>query len=73
MRAYERLQNSEIIYNKRGIGYFIAPQALTQIQLLRRRQFINDTLPAIFKEMRLLGISISEIEAEYNNFLLNQI
>lgn len=72
MRSYERLQNSDIIYNKRGIGYFIAPQALMQIQQLRRLQFINNTLPAIFKEMNLLDISISEIEAEYENFLSNQ-
>lgn len=72
MRAYERLQNLEIIYNKRGIGYFIAPQAFMQIQQLRRRQFINDTLPAIFREMSLLDINISEIETEYKNFLSNQ-
>lgn len=71
MRAYERLQNLDIIYNKRGIGYFIAPHALAQIQKLRRRQFIDEILPAVFKEMHLLDISIAEIETEYNSFLSN--
>ena len=27
MRAYTYLQEKEIIYNKRGIGYFVAPEA----------------------------------------------
>ena len=29
MRAYEFLQNREIIYNKRGIGFFIKNDAMT--------------------------------------------
>lgn len=72
MRAYERLQNSGIIYNKRGIGYFIADNALTQIHQLKKQQFIDEILPSMFKEMQLLGIDITEIATQYAQFLSRQ-
>ena len=31
MRSYERLTNDGIIYNKRGLGYFIAPDARDKV------------------------------------------
>lgn len=72
MRAYERLQSMDIIYNKRGIGYFFAPDALVLIRQLRHRQFLEEILPPVFKEMRLLGIDPAELTHEYTTYLLNE-
>lgn len=61
MRSYEKLTNDGIIYNKRGIGYFISPQAGELVLSSQRKEFIEKELPAILKRMSLLGIDAKEI------------
>ena len=39
MRSFERLQANEIIYNKRGIGYFVASDAEQKIREMRHNHF----------------------------------
>ncbi len=68
VRSFERLQANEIIYNKRGLGYFVSPQAEKQIRQMRHNQFMEETLPAIFKEMQLLGIGTDELIRAYNTY-----
>lgn len=65
MRTFERLQANEIIYNKRGIGYFISPEAESKIRQMRYNQFVEEVLPAVFKEMSLLGIGPDELTKAY--------
>lgn len=65
MRTFERLQTHGIIYNKRGIGYFISPEAESKIRHMRRNQFVEEVLPSVFKEMNLLGISLDELTEAY--------
>ncbi len=66
MRVYEYLQSLEVIYNKRGIGYFICSDAYEQIISMERQQFMRDELPAFVARMKLLGIDINSIENELN-------
>lgn len=68
MRSYERLQSREIIYNKRGIGYFIAPDAKEKIKTIRHTEFIEEVLPHVFNEMILLGVNLEEITEAYKNY-----
>ncbi|MDR1645653.1 MAG: GntR family transcriptional regulator [Tannerellaceae bacterium] len=70
MRSFERLQQHGIIYNKRGIGYFISSEAREKVQDLRRFHFIEETLPSVFREMALLSIGIDELTKAYNAYLL---
>ena len=62
MRTYEKLTNDGIIFNKRGIGYFISPDADKNVLYNERKKFLEEELPAIRKRMELLGIDFSEIE-----------
>ncbi len=68
MRTYDFLQNNDIIFNKRGVGYFVAQQAKDKIISLRRKQFVEQELPAIFKDMKLLGMTFDEIKKQYDIF-----
>ena len=61
MRSYEKLTNEGIIYNKRGIGYFISSDARTIVLEGQRKEFIDNELPAILKRMKLLGIDPKEV------------
>ena len=66
MRSFERLQANDIIYNKRGIGYFIASDAEKKIRKMRHNQFVDEVLPSVFKEMHLLGVNLSELTEAYH-------
>ncbi len=59
MRSYEKLTADGIIYNKRGIGYFISPDALETVLEAQRKDFLENELPQILKRMKLLGIDPS--------------
>ena len=73
MRSYERLQNVGVIYNKRGIGYFISPDAPENIQKQRYAAFMQEELPVIFREMQLLGININDLTNSYKDYLSNNL
>lgn len=62
MRSYEKLTADGIIYNKRGIGYFISPDALETVMEAQRKDFIENELPQILRRMKLLGIDYSALD-----------
>ena len=68
MRSFERLQNYNIIYNKRGLGYFVSGEANDKIRQMRQSQFMEEVLPSVFKEMQLLGIEAEELIKAYESF-----
>jgi len=68
MRSYEFLQNQEIVYNKRGLGLFVAPAGYERVRQLRKDNFLQQNLPELFKNMYLLDISMKEIQERYENF-----
>ena len=61
VKAYDALARDGIIYNRRGLGYFVSAGARDTIMQARRREFMEQTLPDVFRRMRLLGIGIDEV------------
>ena len=66
VKAYDQLARESIIYNKRGLGYFVSYGACDRIREARRKAFVHDTLPEVFRQMRLLGISIDDVVRIYH-------
>ena len=62
MRSYEKLTSEGIIYNRRGIGYFISPDAKEIVLQSQRNEFLCQELPKIIKRMKLLGIDASVLK-----------
>lgn len=60
-RSYEKLTDAGIIYNKRGIGYFVTADAREIILSNERKAFIENELPAFIKRIKMLGIDPEEI------------
>lgn len=56
MRSYEKLTADGIIFNKRGIGYFVADDARDTVLAAQRKEFIEKDVPAILQRMRLLEL-----------------
>lgn len=59
MRSYEKLTSEGIIYNRRGIGYFISTDAREIVLEAQRKDFLENELPAIRRRMALLGLDPS--------------
>lgn len=58
MRSYEKLDADGIIFNRRGIGYFVADGAKEHIKQLERQKFIDEELPKLRERLALLGLMI---------------
>ena len=69
VRAYDFLQTQNIIFNKRGIGYFVSKGGKKCILKLRRKAFLTEDVPELFRQMELLQISSAEVQAMYDEFL----
>ena len=65
VKAYDLLATDEIIYNKRGLGYFVTAGASKEIKKARKREFMKQTLPEMFRQMRLLDITIEDVEKQW--------
>lgn len=66
MRAFQILQEKDILINKRGIGHFIAEGAYQKTLDLQRNEFIENDLPVFFKKMKILGFTCEELDKLYN-------
>ncbi|HEV8081817.1 MAG TPA: GntR family transcriptional regulator [Chitinophagaceae bacterium] len=68
-RAYDILQQNNIITNKRGVGYFTEEDTVENILTFRKEQFMENELPVFLRNMYLLKIDIKEIKAQYDQFV----
>ncbi|MBR1881331.1 MAG: GntR family transcriptional regulator [Prevotella sp.] len=65
VKAYDELSRANIIYNKRGLGYFVTPGAKKQIMKARKQEFMKERLPELFRQMQLLGITLEDVKSAY--------
>lgn len=69
MRTFTYLQEKGIIFNKRGIGYFVADDGLERTKALRKEDFVNQELPRFFKAMNLLNFTMEDVHSYYRKFI----
>ena len=65
VRSYSYLQEQGVIYNQRGIGYFVSEAGKEQAKQIKRSEFIEKELPYFFKTLHLLGMDLWEVEQKY--------
>lgn len=63
MRTYNFLQQEEIIYNKRGIGYFLSEEAKQKTLDLKKQEFLDKEVPQFINKLTMLGYEISDIQS----------
>jgi DNA-binding transcriptional regulator YhcF (GntR family) len=71
-RAYDWLQGQNIIYTKRGLGYFVYLGAKDAILQMKREEFMNQTLLDVERLMTSLNISISELNQGIYNYQMTK-
>ena len=68
MRTYEFLQQQNIIFNQRGIGYFVGVDAIKNATQYRKTEFMENELPALFRNMFMLGMDVEELKPRFEKF-----
>ena len=61
VRSYQLLESQEIIYNKRGLGYFVKEGAVARIKENVKNEFIANELPQFKAKAQMLGITKEEL------------
>lgn len=72
MRAFTYLQDKGIIFNKRGIGYFIAEDGFDKTKALQKENFVTNELPRFFKAMTLLNVTLEDMNKYYETYVSNR-
>lgn len=68
MRTYEFLQQKEIIFNQRGIGFFVGSEAMKQATQYWMETFVEKDLPQVFRSMVLLGMSPEQLVNPFEKY-----
>lgn len=69
MRTFTYLQEQGIIFNKRGIGYFVSEDGFEKTIALRKENFVTNELPRFFKTMEFLNLSLDDMKAYHQEYL----
>src|SRR5574344_2397693 len=72
MRTYDYLQQQGIIFNKRGIGYFVASGAVGMIKKMRKDNFLNEEVNDFFQQLYTLDIPMEKIVGMYDSYIEEQ-
>ena len=72
MRAYDYLASLEIIYNKRGLGFFAAPDCRQKVIDLRRREVLGEGVKTVFRQLAMLDITSAQLSEMYQQYLDSQ-
>lgn len=68
VRAFEQLTDWEIIYTKRGLGYYVSSKGYGNAKKRLRQEFIDELLPQVFNRIILLDLSFEELESKFNHY-----
>lgn len=68
LRTYNYLQDQGIIFNKRGIGYFVSDQGFKKTLELKKKQFIQEELPKMFRLLDMVDLTFDDLKLFYNSY-----
>lgn len=66
LKAYEYLQAEGMIYSERGMGFYLARDALKRVMKIQKKEFFDNQLADTFQSMDSLGIGLDEVIERYN-------
>ncbi len=61
MRTYEELSERGIIFQRRGLGFFVADDALLTVRKLRVQEFEQTVLPEFINRMLRAGYPVARV------------
>lgn len=65
-RSFDYLQQKGVLLNRRGVGLFVADNAVEAIKRMRREVFLSEELEAFMRQAVLLDISEQDLLSSYH-------
>ena len=65
-RSFDYLQLKGVLLNRRGVGLFVADNAVEAIKRMRREVFLSEELEAFMRQAVLLDISEQDLLSSYH-------
>lgn len=62
-KGFHQLMEEGVLYKRRGVGVFVAPEAPARLRALHRERFFADRIDSMIAEARAVGIPIADIIA----------
>lgn len=69
MRTYDYLSGEGVIFNRRGVGFFVEDGACGRIREMRQKAFFGGEIQDIFHRIKLLGITPEQLAELYSKYL----
>ncbi len=61
LRTYAILEDAHVIINKRGIGFFVADNAVELIRDNEKKEFFKNDLPDFIRKVQLLKVTEADL------------
>lgn len=68
-RTYEHLTQRQVIFTRRGMGYFVSPGAAARVAAMRRQEFLTTDMDYFFGRLRSFGMSPDDLAFLYRDYL----
>lgn len=62
-KAFSELVDEGVLYKRRGVGMFVAPQARAALLEGRRERFLSEVVASVAAEARTLGVAMDDVVA----------
>lgn len=72
MRAYAFLQQKGVIFNRRGIGFFISDDGVANSMTVRKEDFMNRDLPRFFRTVWALNLTLDDLKNRFEEYIRKQ-
>ena len=71
-RAFETLERQGVIFNKRGLGFFVSENAPETIRKIRLETLLGEESELFFSRLAVLEVSPEQLREMYSDFLSKQ-
>ena len=69
MRSYDWLEQGGMIFNRRGIGFFVADNARQIIGKMRKEEFFQQEMGLFLEKLKSFGITPDQLQSIYEEYL----
>lgn len=68
-RTYEYLTQRDVIYTRRGMGYYVTAGAAARVAAMRREEFLTNDMDYVFGRLRSFGMQPDDLAFLYRDYL----
>lgn len=71
-RAFEILERNGIVFNKRGLGFFVSQEAKSIIRSMRMQTLLSEESKLFFSRISVIGITPKQLREMYSKYLASK-